>query len=393
MFCISVTNKEKCTGCTVCFNICPVKAITMEFDHEGFLYPVINKTVCNKCGLCYIYCPEINLVATTKRPEYCYAATHSDEKILMQSASGGAFSAIVQSFNNRDTIIFGAVYDTYNRVCHQGGYSEAMLPLLRQSKYVQSDIRSTFIDVWASLTQNKQVVFSGTPCQIAGLKAFLRTDFENLFCVEILCHGVASPKVFSEYLNALEEKQGQKILKVTFRNKKQGKGMWEDFLTTFYFKDGIIISDRFDLFTQGFLQRLFLRKCCESCAYAKEDRVGDVVVADFWGLKNNRPDLFTNKGVSLIIPITNKANNVIEKMKDFMVMNKLNIELAIEGNRVLQGPAKANDRRNDFFRIYMELGVIKALATYVYVPPKLRRWLSYLPEPVKKVIRRCKRVK
>ncbi len=365
MYFVAKNNRDSCTGCTACQHVCPRKCIHMNYDVEGFLYPEVDANRCNNCNLCFYVCPENvqNMESRHQLPNICYAAMHKDDSILMDSSSGGAFSGIVQCFD-KETHIFGARYDEELNVIHCGISGDESYDKLMKSKYVQSNLKDTYIHIKEHLLNGTEVVFSGTPCQIAGLKSFVKNK-GNLFCVELLCHGVASPGVFSEYKDNLEKKYKSKLTKFIFRKKDAQKGMWKDYLTELEFSNGRNIKSKSDLYTLGFLQSLFNRKCCIRCQYACENRVGDIVIGDFWKLEENHPELVSRKGVSLIIPITEKGFEIIHRLVDYMMLYKLSINEAIKGNSVLLYPTAENKNRNDFFIEFGRKPIINILSKYI----------------------------
>jgi coenzyme F420-reducing hydrogenase beta subunit len=395
MFCIAKDNREKCTGCSACVNICPQSCIQMIVDETGFLYPVIDSKKCVECSLCYKVCPEIHDLSEmlTELPEKCIAAQHKDMQILLQSSSGGAFPGIVEAFNSMedDIYICGAMMSYEMNVSHnciEGhyGYSE-----FQKSKYVQSDLSDVFKRISRLLKHNKNVVFSGTPCQIAGLKLFLGCDYSNLLTIELLCHGVSSPGVFKDYITYLERKHNiGKIISFDFRAKNIYRGMWKDFLTKVRFINNKVIYTNYDLFINGFLQNLFTRSSCENCKYATNKRIGDIVIGDFWGIEMYNKKLYSDNGVSLIIPITLLGRKVISNISKFMNTNEVDIEYAIRGNKVLNESTPHNPQREEFFSFYKSKPIEEAIGHFVSGPSIKKNLLYFLPFRVRNYLEKKK---
>jgi len=352
----------------------------MELDENGFMYPVVNENDCSKCGLCLENCPENNHETLNWEhiPETCFAAKHKGRRILMQSSSGGAFAAITQCFDD-NVIVYGACYDENMRVVHKGVVGKNKYKHFLKSKYVQSNLLDSFSEIKTLIKDGKEVVFSGTPCQIAGLKCYLGNVSQGLFCVEILCHGVASPSVFSDYIKYLEYSHKSKVANFIFRDKRRGRGMWREFLTTIEFENGKKICDRYDLYTLGYLSGLFARESCLTCPYTKSERVGDIVIGDYWGLEKYRPDFCSNSGVSLVIPITHAGRNLMEKISQYMQITETPISWATAGNRVLSHPTKVHPIREHFYKLYQKYPIDKAMAECIHRPSLIQRMILILP--------------
>lgn len=389
MFCIAKENKSLCNGCTACVNVCPQECIKMNKDENGFFYPIINEIDCISCGICYEVCPENNHEALdrTHIPTTCFAAKHIDKNILMQSSSGGAFAAITQCFNN-DTYVFGACYDENMQVIHNGIKGINSYKRFQKSKYVQSNLHSSYFEIKNLIQKGNTVIFSGTPCQIAGIKRYIKTPSERLIFIELLCHGASSPGVFKDYIKYLEDKFQNKVVSFNFRDKSVGRGMWRDFLTKIQFQNGKVIFDKYDLYTQGFLANIFTRERCLTCPYACTERIGDIVIGDFWGLEKYDPNLCADTGVSLVIPITQIGRNIVKQLSQYMQLKELDIKYALQGNSVLYQPTKTNSSREKFFELYKEYSINEAILACIQRPSLLKRIFSRLPEGFKTNLRK-----
>lgn len=347
----------------------------MQLDEEGFFYPNINIKSCINCGKCLAVCPEnaINLCFFKSFSDFCYAGIHKDKLTLLESSSGGAFSAICEVLGS-DYSVYGACFDNDLTVIHTCSMlKETNFNRIRKSKYVQSRINSIFLDIRQKISEGKKVAFSGTPCQVSGLLHFLGDKSDLLFTIELICHGVGSPGVFASYIKKLEK--NEKIIAVDFRDKLTKYSRWGEFYTTTTTTTGKKKSSSFDYFTQGFLSGLFLRKACYHCSYAKRTRCSDVVIGDFWGIEKYLPAQKTKDGVSLIIPVSEKGMDISKQLCDVMDLYKLPTDIAIKGNKVLLEHEGSSSQREEFFVFYRKRGVLFALKKYVKRPFILKRML------------------
>ena len=309
---IKITKKEDCCGCEACVQACPQKCISFVEDKEGFLYPLINETLCVRCGKCTKICPILN-PRSEQKPISCVVSRNIDEKVRLDSSSGGAFSALAERIIDEGGIVFGAIYDNQWNVCHSEMTRTPEMGLLRTSKYVQSRIGDSFIKAKQYLDRNVKVLFSGTSCQIAGLRNFLNKDYENLYTIDVICHGVPSPLVWKRYMK--ENSCGCSIVSVNMRDKFPNG--WTDFHMTLRKKVGdvdLVYSNSHDkdAFMQLFLNDVCLRPSCYKCP-AKGGKSGaDITLADFWGAKVLYPDKNDEKGMSLVITSTSKGARLVD---------------------------------------------------------------------------------
>lgn len=340
--------KKSCTGCYVCSNICPKECIHMENDGEGFLYPKVDYQNCTECKKCTKVCPIINKVTIKNKP-LAYACYNKENKIRFVSSSGGIFTLIAEAIINNGGIVFGAEFDKNFRVIH--GYTESVdeLGRFRGSKYVQSCVGNAYKQAKYFLMEGRDVLFSGTPCQISGLRSFLGKDFDNLFSIDIICHGVPSPKVWEKYIIFRESKAKSKIRKVTFRCKNKG---WKKYCVLFLFKNNTSYCETFDkdLYMRTFLKDISLRPSCYNCKFKSLHRQSDITLADFWGINSILPEMDDNKGISLIFINSEKGKDIFEKIKDKIIYKEVDIKQAVKYNPSAVESAKYNIRRNDFFR-------------------------------------------
>lgn len=361
-----VIDLSQCCGCSACASICPHKAISMVENFEGFLYPEIDETKCVNCGLCQKACPILsNNNGNFKNPD-CYAAMADDETRKV-SSSGGAFSIIADYILEKNGYICGCTFDENDlKAKHIVINAKEELYKLRGSKYVQSDIGTTYQDVKELLENGKFVLFSGTPCQVAGLKSFLRKEYENLLTVDILCHGVPSPKVYRKYLNELLTSSNEKVINVNFRDKVRG---WSPILThtttTTTTTYSYVQVD--DTYMQLFLNNISLRKNCTDCKFCSTQRPGDFTIADFWGIENFDKNLNDGKGTSLVLVNNPKAKNIYEKLSEKFILSKsVPLKYAILGNRNLYAPHKVHNKREEFFKDLGKYNLKQLVNKYIY---------------------------
>lgn len=336
-------NGADCTGCEACANICPKKAIKMVRDAEGFAYPKINDTLCIKCGRCDAVCPALNFKEKipTALP-LVFVATHPDDKILRHSSAGGVFSALSEIIFHDGGIVFGASFDKNWRVEHTSAKNPDELEKLRSSKYVQSKIGDVYQQVRDAL-KVKSVLFSGTPCQCAGLKQFLGSDPDNLLSVEIVCHGVPSPLVWEIYLTELANRND--IASVNFRSKRNG---WSSNMEiNFFDRVRYFNSNSKNLFGKLFLSGLSERPSCQTCHFKFPNTKADITIGDAWGIKDFAPEFFDNRGVNVVFIHSAKGQNFFERTN----LKSLPVKFfdAIKKNPRIISPKIADSRRRNFF--------------------------------------------
>lgn len=301
---IEILHKEDCCGCEACRQCCPHKCISMKKDEEGFLYPIIDKTKCVECGLCERVCPVLNPY-DEHLPISISAFTHSDESIRMNSSSGGFFTKIAAAIIEQGGVVFGVCFDDEWRVVHSYIDKKEKLSLLQGSKYVQSSIADSYINAKRFLQDGVPVLFTGTSCQIAGLKRFLRKDYDLLYTMDVICHGVPSPQVWKDYLHSISSVSD--IESISFRNKSTG---WKNFSFAIRGKDNSMFVEPFtqNLFMKGFLNNFFLRPSCYNCPSKKGKANSDFTVGDFWGVDKKHPELDDDKGISVVLINTTKGD-------------------------------------------------------------------------------------
>ena len=336
---IHIEKKQDCCGCESCAQACPKRCISMREDAEGFLYPEVDRDLCVDCHLCERVCPVLNQ-GEERKPLRSYAAKNKDEEIRRRSSSGGIFTLLAERVIDEDGVVFGARFDERWNVVH--GYTETRegLAAFRGSKYVQSQLGDSYRQAESFLKSGRKVLFSGTPCQIAGLRLFLRKEYDNLLTVDFICHGVPSPGVWREYLR--EEIVRQRIGKnsvlshpnrvqgdirvenISFRDKRLG---WKkfSFALTLSVPGGhganntVLLSEPLDknIYLRGFLSDLYLRPSCYTCPAKCMKSGSDVTIGDFWGIKRVYPSFDDDKGVSVLLIHTDHVfvNSLLSSME------------------------------------------------------------------------------
>lgn len=357
--------KQQCTGCAACVNRCPTDCISMQSDTEGFLYPVLDESKCIRCRNCNAACPVLSPPA---RPESeqapsCYAAWSKDEQIRFQSTSGGVFTHLAQAVLSQGGFVAGARYRTDHLVEHVLISSEADLEPLRQSKYVQSEIGLVYREIRERLQQQKPVLFAGTPCQCAGLKAFLGREYDELYLCDFICRGVNSPEVYLTYLRELEKRYGAPVKRVWFKNKTYG---WNRFCTKIIFEDGQeYLADReTDPFMLGYIKtRLscYIRPSCYDCRFKGVHRPVEITLGDFWGAGIQNPELDPDKGTSLLIVHTEKGKKLFAAAHG-LILQPSDLNQALSKNPcAVQSVPKAADRQR-FFRELSQRGFFESIS-------------------------------
>ncbi len=376
---IEIKDKKECCGCEACVQRCPKQCIRLQQDEEGFLYPQVDKAICIECGLCEKVCPVLNQ-GDPIEPKSVFAAINPDEKIRCESSSGGVFTMLAEKVIDNGGVVFGAGFNEKWEVVHKYTETKEGLSEFRGSKYVQSHVGDTFLQAEQFLKQGREVLFSGTPCHIAGLKRFLRKDYPNLFTVDFICHGVPSPGVFQRYLEEakmkLAGKDYEKIISsgsgkainkndaldkviqikhIGFRDKTLG---WKNFSfvidATKQTHKGKEIqyhyckSMRKNPFLRGFLKDLYLRPSCHDCPTKLLKSGSDVTLGDFWGAPLYMPELDDNKGISVLTINTDKGEQLVDALS--LEQHKITYEQLKKTNRALVQSSHIPNVRNTFFQ-------------------------------------------
>ena len=352
---IEILDKHNCCGCEACVQICPKQCISFNEDAEGFRYPMVDKRICIDCGLCEKVCPILNKTEERK-PIKVYAAKTRDEEELLASSSGGLFILFAKEILCQGGVVFGAKFDENWNVVHAYAETEKDLKAFMGSKYVQSRIGNTYREAKDFLEAGRQVLFSGTSCQIAGLKRYLRKEYDNLLTIDVVCHGVPSPKVWRLYLDEVMNSAGKdaRISDITFRDKHLGWRKYSFILKTTkgYAIDNNIatISEfhRNNPYMQAFIANLILRPACEKCRFKGGRSLSDITLADFWGIWNVKSEMFDDKGTSLLIINSKKGIEITNNLH--LLSCEVDLKDAIKSNPAYYKSSIKHRKRKDFFR-------------------------------------------
>lgn len=341
-----ISDKNECSGCSACFSACPENAITMKSDAEGFLYPSINSKRCINCGLCERICGKLG--AETIKNSRAYAACAKDSEIRKSSSSGGIFSLLADNVLQKGGTIYGAAFDEDFAVRHIAVEDINELERLRGSKYVQSSLGSVFMDVKSRLALGKEVLFSGTPCQVAGLKCFLGFEHPGLTTVDVVCHGVPSPRVWKAYVDIMKTGADAPVKRISFRAKNSS---WKRYAVSFSYENdtAYLRYHGDDPYMRGFLKDLYLRPSCYNCRFKSNNRTSDITLADFWGIEKVLPEMDDDGGTSLVITNTQKGETLLSEMIDRMLIKEVPIDVVQHYNKAICLSAKVHPRREEFF--------------------------------------------
>lgn len=320
---IRITDKSRCCGCEACRSACPKNCISLKVDKEGFLYPQVDLLRCIDCHWCEKVCPMLHPASSTMPPSV-YAGINNDTDVRLQSSSGGIFTLIAEHILQKNGVVFGASFDDQWNVVHTYVETREGLSRFRGSKYVQSYIGDTFLQAKQFLDEGREVLFSGTPCQIAGLKNFLRKPYQNLLTVDIVCHGVPSPKVWQKYLyesvcEAYHIRRGvsfswvDKITDISFRSKEKG---WKKYHVKIEYQNGKKDIAPFynNTYMNVFLSNLSLRSSCYVCPAKLYHTQSDITLADFWGVDRLHPEMDDDKGCGLILVHNDHALSLLKSL-------------------------------------------------------------------------------
>lgn len=345
-----LATKEYCTGCTACASVCPKGCISMKQGEDGFLYPEVAESKCVGCGLCEKTCPIIMPRENREAFPVAYAAYTKDEAVRMESSSGGVFTELARWVLARNGAVFGAAYDDAFEITHICVEDEASLAKLRGSKYAQSDLSGVFCDVNKRLQKGQQVLFSGTPCQVAGLKVFLRKEYENLLTVDFVCHSVPSPMAWKAYVEYRANRDNGGIAPecINLRSKQTGWSRYR-YSNLFRYGDGHSYAAQsgdslyMKLFGGGYINRL----SCASCQFKGYSRVSDLTIGDFWGIWNMHPEMDDDRGTSLVLIQSDRGAAVWKDIEDRLIAKQVTLEEASRENPAMLRTSQPHPRREE----------------------------------------------
>ena len=387
---IELAQKNDCTGCSACYAACAKGAISMTPDAEGFLHPIIDSAKCVNCGLCVKTCPVLVRPAPRK-PLAVFAAKANDDDLRMRSSSGGVFSLLARAVIADGGIVFGAGFDHNDwRVIHKSAENEEELDDLRGSKYVQSDMGETYKRVKTELTKNRKVLFSGIPCQVAGLKLFLGKEYDNLLLVDVICHAAPSPLAWRKFLEkrlavAYTDRAGglRDIMRISFRRKNCA---WKRYSLSLRFaNDNEYLKDLTeDTFLRGFLSELYNRPSCHACKCRELRSGSDLTIADYWRVHEKFPQMDDDKGTSLILVNTDKGEKYWSDINAALTVVASDYDDAVRINPAILRSSPPHNKRHRFFELLHKRDFDK-LVVQLLKRPLWRRAVS-------KIKRICKRI-
>jgi len=366
-------DKKFCVGCFACENVCYTNCIQMIADAEGFLYPKVDKAKCINCGLCEKVCPIIEqnrisnetisdenieiekisneniVIDNIANENVAYACFNKNEVIRSESSSGGIFWLLAQNIISSGGVVFGAAFDDNINLVHMHTDNIEGITKFMGSKYLQSKIGKSYQIAKDFLDNNIKVLFSGTPCQIAGLLKYLGREYDDLLCTDLICHGVPSPKAFKMYRTNLERIYGATTSEISFRKKNEG---WKQFSLSLIFNNNTEHKQTVDkdLYLKAFLQNVCLRPSCYNCNFKTLNRQSDITLGDFWGIENIMPEMDDNKGISLVFVNSEKGNLMMKSIKESIIYKEVDINLAVKYNSAAIQSAKYNTKRDAFMK-------------------------------------------
>ena len=385
--------KNECCGCTACANSCPNNAITITIDEVGVTYPSIDSDKCVGCGLCCAVC---NYIKQNNRKETVtvFAAVSKEYSVCMNSSSGGIFYSIAKSFIRNGGVVYGAAYERMNSLSVKhirvGKLDE--LRKLQGTKYVQSQLGFVFKNVKQDLKEGIPVLFSGTPCQIDGLYGYLKNEvYNNLYTIDILCHGTPGIAFFQSYISYLEKKHHGKLIDINFRDKKYGwcaKGSYT--IKSNNRNVTRMLTPHNSVYYRLFLDSASYRENCYSCKYANDKRVGDISIGDFWGIEQVHPEYLVDwnksKGISCVLVNSDQGKRLIDEYGDLIEFKLSSLENVSKANGILVHPCKNNENRIYVRRLYND-GGFKAIEKWYWKKQGIRRYLFVLADLIRNVIK------
>ena len=379
---IEIKEKAECCGCTACEKVCPKKCISMLPDSEGFLYPDVDYTKCINCNLCVKVCPILNKPGTLPIQKG-YIVRNRDMKILKTSSSGGFFSALCELVIDREGVVFGASFDEELAVRHVKAESLNDCIGFRGSKYVQSDVGDTYIKVKEALKQGKWVCYSGTPCEISGLRNYLGRDYDHLILVDFVCHGVPSPKLWKEYLKYMSKKYDSEIIEANFRSKKNG---YQSLTMNLKFANGkdYYGSVRTDIMLKSFFRNICLRESCYKCEFKSKKRCSDLTIYDCWHAGKILDIDDDDLGYTSILVRSDKGLSLIDELNHKLEIYEKPIDevIPIGGGMLVKNTQRHKDR-DDYYSMMNDVGLKEAFDRYLGVSK-----MDYMMEALKKVLRK-----
>ena len=373
---------EYCTGCSACVALCPVGAITMAEDREGFLRPVVDHSKCIKCGKCEKYCHVLQERSAERTPIGVYAAKAADEEIHSRSQSGGVFCALAEAVLSQGGAVYGAALNENFETNHIRVTDRQALGRLQGVKYVQSRLGDSYTQAGEDLKKGTAVLFSGTPCQVAGLYSYLQgraIPTDKLLTADLVCYGVPSPGVFRQWVKCLEKAHRGKLTAMQYR---RTDALWGKGKELYRLDNGKVLEG--DYYTKLYFRNLIIRPGCERCRYCNVSRPADLTLGDFWGIDKAMPDFFDDRGVSLVLVNTQKGSEAFAAIAQQLQCRQSTLEQAVAAQPRLQGiPVKASAHRAAFWETYYKKGMAYIAVEEGFLPADLRYRVTKKLEAVK----------
>lgn len=379
---MNISSFNKCCGCSSCFAICPKSAIEMKKNSKGFYRPVVNSNKCIDCSLCTKVCDFNNENINETVQQLFYGARNLDLTERKESQSGGVFYLLAEQFINLNGAVYGATLEDARIVKHIRVIDLENLSLLQKSKYAASQIDNTYVKVLEDLKIGKYVLFSGTPCQVAGLSNFLdykRINKERLLTIDFVCHGTPSNEFWLKYIDYLERKHKKKIIKATFRDKEYG---WRSHFESFIFEDNTKLKTQ--RYRDIFYENLTLEECCFNCKYTSLNRISDITIADLWGEQSNATQLKDKNGASLVIINTQNGKEFFERIIKNIEYVEVKKEEIMQPN--LKHPSIKPKNYNKFWKDYENKKFKKVINKYPH-----RKITMFIKDTSKRIQNKLKR--
>lgn len=355
-----VAERSKCCGCTACYNSCPKSAIVMKTDEKGFFYPDIDKNKCIDCGLCERICPILKNEKHYDKPD-AYIVRYKNASIVKQSTSGGMFTALAMYVFDHSGVVYGAGYDDSMNVICKRAIKKEQLQEMRGSKFVQSDPSNAFKEVKRDLEKGRMVLYTGTPCQISGLLAYLKTRPQNLICMDFVCRGVPSPGLWKNYVQFMENKFGSKMVKARFKNKTYG---YHSTTMKIVFQNGKTYygSGRIDPFMKAFVTEMSSRDSCYSCAFKGVEHMSDITAFDCYEYTEITGNLDDDKGYSSVFIHSANGKRIFESLKPELLWQSVNLDQIVTKNGIMVNhSARPNPKRDEFYHYAEIMPIDKAM--------------------------------
>lgn len=368
---IQIADKKQCCGCSACESICPEKAIKMLPDNEGFLYPQVDDEICIQCDLCDKTCPIINPITSDKEPKG-YIVRNNDKEIVKDSTSGGVFTAVAKYVLDKQGVVFGVGYDSSMKVIYKRAENKSEITEMRGSKFVQSNITGIYENVKQTLKSERLVLFTGTPCQVAGLIGFLREKPDNLLCVDFICRGVASPLLWDNYLQTMQNKYKSAISFVKFKNKTYGYHA-TTMKVNFQNKKTYKASGRIDPMMKAYVNELASRPSCAACSFKSERHISDLTMFDCYKFSEITGEKDDNKGYSSLFVNSYIGEMVIKAIVNDIEMLTVDYHELIKWNGIMVcNSAKPHSKRDEFYSYATRMTIHEAINKVMPITKKDR---------------------